>query len=308
MRLISLLEVINLTSLTDYIGNTPLIRLTEFEKRIGSGSRIYAKLEKYNPFGSIKDRAAYQILKDAGEFTDFDRDTCVIEATSGNMGISLSAICAIVGYKCKIIMPKNASDARKKLIKHYGAELILCDANGGMSEATKIAELLSKEDHNIYWCKQFFNKSNIKAHYISTAPEIERQLGSVPDAIFSGIGTGGTIMGLAEFFKAKGSMILGVEPKSSPVITQKRTGKHKIQGIGANFYPPLVNISLIDDILLVSDNKAKRQSVDIARYDGIAVGISSGAVLDACEQYVKIHNPQNKDIVLIFPDGYERYV
>ena len=287
------------------IGNTPMIRLRRFENYIKSKSKIYAKLESFNPFGSIKDRAAFRIINDAIACSKIDGNTCIVEATSGNMGISLAAISAILERSCKIIMPEDASRARKKLIKYYGAELVYCK---DIIEANKIARDFSVKNNGTYWCNQFNNLSNVEAHFYTTAPEIEIALKTAPDVVISGIGTGGTIMGISQYFKDRTTEIIGVEPASSPTISKGIAKKHCIPGIGAGFVPPLIDMKSIRTIYWSEDSEAYRMTRIAGALEGISAGISSGATMDVCHQYVMEHNPTDKNIVLIFPDGYERYI
>ncbi len=263
-------------------------------------ANIYAKLEKSNLFGSIKDRVALKIINNAEKSHRIDGNSCIIEATSGNMGIALAGICQIKNYNCKIIMPENMSDMRKKLICNFGAELILTPSEFGMSGAIQEVNKIIKQLSNIYYTNQFNNYSSVEAHIDTTAPEIYQQLEGKVDVIISGIGTGATITGIAKFIKDRNNKteIIGVLPTNTP---------HKIQGIGAGFSPPLLNNSLIDKIIKVYDEEAFYEKDKICEMEGIGVGISSGAVMAAFKKIITLKNYSEKNIVLIFPDGDDRY-
>lgn len=286
-------------SILETIGNTPVVRLREIEIENNIKSKLYAKLEHFNPFGSIKDRAALQIIQDA-EAQSLIKSNTIIEATSGNMGIALSAIARIKGYKCKIVMPENISESKKKLLQIYGAEIILTDSDEGMiGSLNKVKEILKKSD--AYYCNQFNNYSSIKAHYSTTAPEIDRKLNEKIDVIISGIGSGGTISGIGTYFKEKYNhiKIVGVEPNSYP---------HKIQGIGAGFIPSILKLDIIDEIVKISYEEAYEARERLIKVSSIFAGISSGAVLSAA---IKLSNQieyQEKNIVMIFADSGERYI
>lgn len=283
-------------SIIDTIGNTPIIELKNIEK--GSGNTIYAKLEQFNPFGSIKDRAAKQIIEDAENSGELYHEKSIVEATSGNMGIALSALSLIKGYKCTIVMPENASLYRKKIIKLYGANLILTPAGEGMRGSIAEAERISKFG-NFFYTNQFSNQSCLNAHKNATAPELYSQLNGNIDYIIAGIGSGGTISGIGEYLKTiKPSIrIIGVLPDTVP---------HGITGLGAGFTPPILNQSVIDEILYVETSKASSACLDLLRKEGLFAGISSGAALSAAIEISRLE--KNKNIVIIFPDGGERYI
>lgn len=284
-------------TILEIIGNTPIVSLKNIESYFSTKTQIFAKLEYFNPFGSIKDRAALQILNEAA----INSNTRIVEATSGNMGIALSAISKIRGHKATIVMPENASESRKKIISSYGAELILTPSELGMSGAIeKVNEILTNEK-NIFFTNQFDNPSSVKAHYQTTAPEIYNQTQRKVDAIICGIGSGGTIMGLYNYFKniSPNTKIIGVLPKRFP---------HKIQGIGAGFTPEILDLELIDRVVYVEDEQAFAYQQIILNKEGIMAGISSGAVLAAAIELSKRRKFHNKRVVLIFPDSGERYI
>ena len=283
------------------IGHTSLIRLKKFEKINNLKAKIYAKLEYENPFGSIKDRAALQIIHNAEKDNYLRENSTVIEATSGNMGIALAGICKIKGYKTKIVMPENMSNTRKQLIKDFGAELVLTPAKLGMNGAMEIVHKLISNFEDIYYTHQFNNHAGIEAHKYNTAPEISQQLEHKVDAIIAGIGTGATIMGIAEHFKVtnQSTEIIGVSPSTYP---------HQIQGIGAGINLPLLNLDYINSIIKVTDEEAFVEQENILKAENLFIGISSGAVLAGCRKLLKSPRYNNKNIVLIFADSGERYI
>ena len=274
--------------------------MQEFEKINRINARIYAKIEYHNPFGSIKDRAALNVIEKAEKNCQLHHNSCIIEATSGNMGIALAGISQIKGYSCKIIMPENMSEARKKLITQYGAELILTTAELGMQGSINIANELRAQDKNIYYTDQFNNFACIDAHKLFTAPEIDRQLKGSVDIIISGIGTGATIRGLAEYFKNINSKIeiVGILPSSFP---------HGIQGIGAGFNPPFLDEYVPNKIIYIDSAEALEEKSNIYKSDGLFVGLSSGAVISGLKKLLNVKEYKNKNIVLIFADGGDRY-
>lgn len=289
-----------INSILEIIGNTPLVRLENFEHKNELHTKIYAKLEYMNPFGSIKDRAALQIIKDA-ENQIGNNTFELIEATSGNMGIALSAIGLMKGYKTTIIMPENASEMRKKVIRSYEADLILTPQNLGMRGSIEIAHQIQNSGTNVFFANQFENVSSIKAHYLTTAPEIFLQSNREVDAIVCGIGSGGTIMGIAKYFKEFSckTKIIGVLPCKQP---------HRIQGIGAGFKPKILDLDLIDEIICVDDEEAIVSQHTLVKTEGIFVGPSSGAVISAAQKISYNAEYHNKKIVLIFADSGERYI
>lgn len=275
------------------IGNTPLIRLYGYERLLNTSCRIYAKLEWFNPFGSVKDRVAREVMSNIKS-----KDIHIVEATSGNLGISLSGLSDAIGIRCTIVMPENMSERRKSLIRSFGSELVLTSAKDGMSGSIATAKKISKELPNTYFVDQFNNYSSYKAHLNSTAPEIFSQLKKVPDAVISGIGSAGTVMGIAKFFTFAKTQTVGVVPDRYP---------HKIQGIGAGIPLGLLDTSLISHISKASFEDCEAERKALSSSDSIDAGISSGAVLHACRELIKGEDLQEKDIVLIFADGADRY-
>lgn len=293
-------------SIVDLVGNTPLIRLHKIEKAIGTDCEIYAKLEKQNPAGSIKDRAALNMILDYKEKGLLNEETIIIEPTSGNTGIALACLGNYFGNHVIIIMPKTMSEQRKELIKDYHAELILVD--GGMKECVEKANLLHQEIKNSIIAGQFSNEANLNAHYKFTGPEIYKDINDV-DYIFAGIGTGATISGIGKFFKEckLATQIIGIEPASSPLITEGHFGPHKIQGIGANFIPLNYKAEYVDEVVTVKDDEAILWAKLITKLEGLLVGISSGASLCGAVSLLKENDLHKKRIVVIFPDTGERY-
>lgn len=286
-------------SILEFIGNTPMMKLK---------SGLYAKLEFFNPFGSIKDRTALQILNDAKNKGLLPFGTTIIEASSGNMGISLAAIGSILGYKTIITMPENMSERRRTMIRAYGGEVVLTEAQNGMRGAISKAEYLSNKTEYSYMPHQFDNYSGVFAHYFTTAPEIARQSNGRVDVIVCGIGTGGTITGIANYFYGRNVKIIGVEPEKSPFFSRGYSGMHRIEGIGAGFCPQIMNINLINEIISVSDEDAFSCKRELFENEGLFVGISSGAVYAAAKQLTSRKEFQGKMIVMIFADGGDRYL
>ena len=286
------------------INNTPLVELKRLKKELGLVANIYAKVESLNLTGSIKDRIVLNIVN------DLDKNFVIIEATSGNTGIALSAIAAIKQFKAIIVMPENMSEERQKLMVAYGAKLVLTPKELGMQGAKNKAIELNKSIKNSVILNQFENVYNPLTHYQITGPEIYAQIDGKIDYFVAGIGTGGTISGVAKYLKEKNKNILvyGVEPLSSPLLTKGYAGSHKIQGIGANFIPKTLNLDVIDKIIDVSDENAKKYAKMLAKLEGLLVGYSSGANLFAAIEIAK--NPKNKDknIVVILPDNGSRYL
>lgn len=287
-------------SIDQYIGKTPLFLFNY------NSNEIYVKLEKFNPAGSIKDRAVYYMLKEAIDSGKITKDTTLIEATSGNTGIALAMLAQVYKIPLEIVMPSSMSLERRQLIKAYGAKLTLTDASKGMQGSMDYMNQKLAENKQYVSLQQFSNKANAYAHYNSTAQEILDDL--TPDIFISAIGTGGTITGIAKKLKEhnKEIIVYGVEPKESPLLTQGYAGKHKIQGIGANFIPNILDTTLLDDVYTVSDEEAIQTALDFSRKYGILVGISSGANIAIA---LKIANEvKNKKIVTIAPDGLEKYL
>lgn len=291
------------------IGNTPLISLHNIEKKYNLSFHLYAKLERCNPSGSVKDRAAYYIIKEGMEKGLINEDTTIIEATSGNMGISLAMIASSLHLKCIIVMPNNASVERMQMMRAYGAILHLTDAKLGMQGSVDFAENLAKSIDNSFLAHQFENDSNVNAHYETTAKEIIDDLNGQVDVFIAGVGTGGTIMGSAKRLKElnKNIEVIGVEPKESPLLNKGESGSHKIQGIGANFIPKILKLNLIDNIIDVSSEEAYQMTRELAKEEGLLVGISSGAALKAA---IMLDDKKYKDknVCIILPDNGERYL
>ena len=293
-------------SIIEMVGNTPLLRLHKIEEAYGIECKIYAKLEKQNPAGSVKDRVALSMYQDYINKGLLNKDTVIIEPTSGNTGIGLSSLGNYFGNKVIIVMPNSMSQQRKDLMKAYNAELILVD--GGMKEAVEKANELHSEIKNSIIAGQFYNEANINAHYKTTAPEIFNDL-KVVDYIFAGIGTGGTISGIGKYVKTNKfkTKIIGIEPASSPLINKGYAGPHKIQGIGANFIPDNYKKEFVDEVIDIKDEDAIKTARNITKQEGVLVGISSGASLFGAISYIKNENLHDKTIVVIMPDTGERY-
>lgn len=297
-------------SFTELVGNTPLMELCNIKKSFDLCSNIFAKLEFFNPAGSIKDRVALSMIIDAEEKGLLKEGGTVIEPTSGNTGIGLAAVCTARGYKAIIVMPDTMSVERRKLIAAFGAEVVLTDGKKGMSGAIEKAEQLKNEIEGSIIAGQFYNPSNPKAHFETTGPEIYDALEGKVDMLVCGVGTGGTLSGTGRFLKEKNPEIkvIAVEPASSPVLSENKAGPHKIQGIGANFVPENLDRNIYDRIITVSDDNAFEFARMVCKTEGLCVGISSGAALCAAIELAK--EPQNKDknIVVVLPDTGSRYL
>ena len=291
------------------IGNTPLVELTHIEKAFGLEAKILAKLEYFNPAGSVKDRIAKEMIEDAEEKGLLKEGSTIIEPTSGNTGIGLAAIAAAKGYRIIIVLPETMSIERRNIIKAYGAELVLTDGTKGMKGAIAKAEELAKEIENSFIPGQFENPANPAAHKKTTGPEIWNDTDGNVDAFVAGVGTGGTLTGVGQYLKAKKSdvEVIAVEPETSPVLSQGYAGAHKIQGIGAGFVPKTLNTEVYNEVVLVKDDDAFKYSKAIAKEEGILVGISSGAALAAAIEYAKIAENKGKNIVVLLPDSGDRY-
>lgn len=289
------------------VGNTPLVELKGLEKKYNLKSKIFAKIESKNPAGSIKDRIAYQMIKDGIDEGKINEDTLLIEATSGNTGIGIAYIANKLGLEVNIIMPSNMSKERIEFIEKYHGKVILSKKEEGMKGAIALANKIHEENPNSIIMSQFENPSNPKAHYLTTGPEIYGSLPSV-DIFVSGVGTGGTISGVGKYLKEKNKNIkvVAVEPLESNVLSGGKPHPHKIQGIGAGFIPKTLNQSIIDEIICVKSEDAYEFVHKVNESDDIKVGISSGANLKAAFELAKIH--ENKNIVVIFPDGSDRYL
>lgn len=297
-------------SITELIGKTPLLELCNYGKQQGLNATIAAKLEYFNPTGSAKDRVALSMIENAERAGILNPDSVIIEPTSGNTGIGLAAIAARKGYKTIITMPETMSPERIKLMKAYGAEVVLTDGKKGMSGAIEKAEQIALSEKNAFIPGQFTNPSNPEAHYLSTGPEIWSDTDGKVDIFVAGIGTGGTISGTGRFLKSKNPdiKIIGVEPYSSPVLSQGKSGAHGIQGIGAGFVPETLDTSVYDEIVAVKDSDAFLSSRELAKTEGILTGISSGAALYAAAQVALRSENRGKLIVVLLPDTGERYL
>ena len=290
------------TSMRQLIGNTPLLELSH------TNARILAKLECRNPAGSVKDRAAAFMIADAEEKGLLTKDTVIIEPTSGNTGIGLCAIAAVRGYRCIIVMPDSMSIERQRLMKAYGAEVVLTP--GSMAQAIQKAKELAASLPHSFIPDQFCNPANARAHFATTGPEIWADTDGKIDAFVCGVGTGGTITGIGQFLKSKNPdiRIIAVEPAGSAVLSGKTAGKHGIQGIGAGFVPEVLDTSVIDEVFPVSDSDAISAARNFAQKEGLLIGISSGASLYAARELAKRAEFAGKTIVTLFPDSGERYL
>ena len=292
------------------IGNTPLVEFTHIEKKYNLEAKLLAKLEYFNPAGSIKDRIAKEMIEQAERDGKLKPGSTIIEPTSGNTGIGLAAIAAAKGYKIIIVLPETMSVERRNIIKAYGAELVLSDGTKGMKGAIAKAEELKEEIPNSIIAGQFYNPANPEAHYKTTAPEIYNDLDGRVDALVCGVGSGGTITGVGRYLKEKNIdiKIIGVEPLSSPFLTTGKSGAHKIQGIGAGFIPENLDTEIYDELITVSDDDAINFAKDLAINEGLSVGVSSGAAFCAAVEVAKREDMKGKYIVVILPDGASRYL
>ena len=292
------------------IGNTPLLRLNNIEKRLNLNVTLLAKVEYFNPTGSVKDRIALSMIEDAEEKGKIHNDTIIIEPTSGNTGIGLASVCAAKGYKCILVMPENMSKERIRLIKAYGADVVLSPKEKGMQGAVDKAVELSKTYESSFIPSQFENPSNPEAHYRTTGPEIYKSSNKKVDIFIAGIGTGGTISGIGRYLKEQNRnvKIIGVEPDDSPLLTKGKAGPHKIQGIGANFVPKTLDKKYIDEILTAKTEESYEYARLLGKYEGILVGISSGAALSQAVKVAKRNENNGKTIVVLLPDSGDRYL
>lgn len=292
------------------IGNTPIVELKNIETSLNLKGKLFAKLEKANPAGSAKDRIAVAMIDDALRKGIINKDTLIIEPTSGNTGIGLAMVCASRGYKLILTMPESMSIERRKILSAYGAKLILTDATLGMKGAINKANEIASENLNSFIPSQFSNMANPNIHYLTTGPEIYHDLDGNIDCFVAGVGTGGTISGVGKYLKEKNKniKIVAVEPLASPVISKGIAGKHSIQGIGAGFIPDTLNVHILDEVICVSEDEAKDCARLLATKEGILVGISSGAALCAATKIAKRSEYIGKNIVFVIVDSGERYL
>ena len=297
-------------NVTELIGNTPLLRLNKYRKTKGLNADILAKLEWFSLAGSVKDRAAYYMIKDAEAKGVLKKGSVIIEPTSGNTGIGLAAVAAAKGYRVIIVMPDTMSIERRNILKGYGAEIVLTDGKGGMKAAIAKAKELAETIPHSFIPGQFTNGSNPKAHYETTGPEIWRDSDHHVDIFVAGVGTGGTISGAGKYLKEVNPdiKVIAVEPKDSPMLSEGLSGAHQLQGLGAGFIPYTLDTEIYDDVIAVSTEEALTAANTLAKTEGVLAGISSGAALFAAEKLAL--DPKNKDkvIVVLFPDNGDRYL
>lgn len=298
------------TSADQLIGRTPLLELTHIEKKYGLKAKILAKLEYFNPAGSVKDRIAKAMIDEAEKSGKLKADSVIIEPTSGNTGIGLAAVAAARGYRIIIVMPETMSVERRQLMKAYGAELVLTEGAKGMKGAIARAEELSKEIPNSFIPGQFVNPANPKAHFETTGPEIYADTDGEVDIFVAGVGTGGTVTGVGQYLKSKNPKVkvVAVEPASSAVLSGKPSGAHKIQGIGAGFVPDVLDTAVYDEIIPVENEYAFIIGKEIGKNEGVLVGISSGAAVHAAIELAKRPENEGKTIVVLLPDTGDRYL
>ncbi len=298
------------TSADQLIGKTPLLELTHIEQEYGLKAKVLAKLEYFNPAGSVKDRIAKAILDDAEATGKLTKDAVIIEPTSGNTGIGLAAVAAARGYRIIIVMPETMSVERRQLMKAYGAELVLSEGAKGMKGAIAKAEELAKEIPGAFIAGQFVNPANPKAHFETTGPEIFEDTDGEVDVFVAGVGTGGTVTGVGKYLKSKKAdvKVVAVEPASSPVLSKGTPGAHKIQGIGAGFVPEVLDTKVYDEIIPVADEDAFAMGKKIGHKEGVLVGISSGAAVHAAVELAKRPENEGKTIVVLLPDTGDRYL
>lgn len=297
-------------NITELIGNTPLMRVSNYSKAEGIEANLLVKLEYFNPAGSVKDRIGYSMIKDAEDKGILKEGSVVIEPTSGNTGIALAAVCAVKGYRLILTMPETMSIERRNLLKALGAELVLTPGSEGMNGAIRTAEEIASSTPNSYIPQQFTNLANPAIHRETTAEEIWRDTDGKVDIFVSGIGTGGTITGVGEVIKQRKPefQVVAVEPYDSAVLSGEKPGPHMIQGIGAGFVPEVLNTSVIDEIYKVENKNAFDTARALARHEGLIVGISSGAAAYAAAQIAKRPENKGKTIVALLPDTGERYI
>lgn len=297
-------------SVEELVGKTPLLELSRLEKQLNLKAKLLAKLEYFNPAGSVKDRVARQMIQDAEQDGRWNEETVIVEPTSGNTGIGLAALGAAKGYRVILVMPETMSQERRSLMKAYGAELVLTPGAKGMKGAIERAKELVQEIPGAVLAGQFENPSNPKAHQLSTGPEIYEDTDGQVDIFVAGVGTGGTITGVGDYLKEKlpHVKVIAVEPKDSPVLSGGAPGPHKIQGIGAGFIPDVLNTSIYDAVMPVSQEAAYQTAALAARTEGLLVGVSSGAALWAAIEQARLPENEGKTIVALLPDTGERYL
>ena len=297
-------------NIIDTIGNTPVIELKNIEKEYGLCCHVFAKLDSFNPGGSAKDRIARAMIIDAEEKGLINKDTLIVEPTSGNTGIGLAMVCASRGYKLVLTMPETMSIERRKILAAYGANLVLTEDKLGMKGAIAKAEEILKENKNSFMPSQFNNMANPNAHYMTTGKEIYKDLDGNVDVFIAGVGTGGTVSGVGRYLKEnkKSVKVIAVEPSGSPMISKGEAGPHKIQGIGAGFIPNTLDRSVIDEVITVTNEEAMENARMIAKKEGILVGISSGAALTALLKVASRKESEGKNLVVMLVDTGERYL
>ncbi|WP_097026415.1 cysteine synthase A [Clostridium peptidivorans] len=297
-------------NLTELIGNTPLVKVDKFKEKHDLKGNIIAKVEYFNPAGSVKDRIAFAMLEEAEKQGLLNKDSIIVEPTSGNTGVGLAFATTVKGYKLILTMPDTMSIERRNLLKAYGAELVLTPGAEGMKGAIKRAEEIAAENNNSFIPQQFENKVNPKIHKLTTAKEIWKDTEGQVDIFIAGVGTGGTITGVAEYLKEKNPnvKIIAVEPEASAVLSGEKPGPHKIQGIGAGFVPSILNTEVIDEIVRVTNEDAFKTTKEIAHLEGMFVGISSGAALYAAKIIAEREENKGKNIVVLLPDTGARYL
>ena len=298
------------TSAEQLIGNTPLVELTHIEKELGLKARLIAKLELFNPAGSVKDRVALAIINDAEKRGVLSKESVIIEPTSGNTGIGLASVAAARGYKLIIVMPDSMSVERRQIMKAYGAQLVLSPGAKGMPGAIELANQLAASTPNSFIAGQFVNPANVMAHYATTGPEIYSATDGKVDIFVAGVGTGGTITGTGKYLKEQNSNIkvVAVEPAASPVLSKGVKGPHGIQGIGAGFVPDILDTGIYDEIIPVKDEDAFTYGRMMGKKEGVLVGISSGAALAAAVELARREENAGKQIVVLMPDTGDRYL